>query len=700
MQKPGKEQCHAHADATLLQTELEMMQRHRHQKIRSLLQKIQDAHGCHLHTVGPETAQNLLAMLVVFRDEPTSDYDEQPDIEDSEWATRWLLRLRHLLLPSSTSSSSTGPATCVMVDTPPVSEHLVAAETEDESLRKAAALQREEDRIMAEALATPTRKSRRLLLNISLMAGNHSGFSRLSIPAPNRTVPVEMRLTLTTTGHQEDAEPGQDVASFMQTSRPGTRTLLDSLRPEVRRQVNRHVRRLLMARLQLLLRECHMIMREQQDLLAMAASEECQTEVTEVTEQEAELAHLYTANLHSHVQQFLEADDDVDPYDIVMQLAQGLDPQWPGRRHRLQPVEPEPTTNQGGTEAQTRALAQRLMDETDTLLFGRLGQGRADLLRDFVATLVGGLQTTGARLMTLLLLVGHYLPQPYAEAQASSQVRELGRNYGRDILDTIQRSFASNAAIELANGSFGIDEVAPLVPILSTMSLQCMTFLEDASYLLEDQSPASDHDSPLLLPDYMMTNASNPSHRSSTLRASTSEVPNTAEEIARSTPTTSTSCTPTRPTTSTPSTTAPTTLTSMGTARARGERGTSSRSSPTSTGSGLRDPLAPTSITPGTMAPTTLTSTGATNTRGARGTSSQSSTTNTGPGLSNNTRDVDDTTVANETVEGRVREPNATTGGTTTSPRTTGTRGSPRSKKRRSSPVPDAEGIRRFMSDS
>ena len=106
--------------------------------------------------------------------------------------------------------------------------------------------------------------------------------------------------------------------------------------------------------------------------------------------------------------------------------------------------------------------------------------------------------------MTLLLLFSHYLPQPRPLANNTSQARQLGRNCGRDIIDAIEQTFALDFAASLETGPIGIDEVVPLLPILSTAAIQCMTFLEDAKYILEDQSTANSTGSPLLLPDYMM----------------------------------------------------------------------------------------------------------------------------------------------------------------------------------------------------
>ena len=705
MQKPGMELRPTRTDATLLQSEIEALHRHRHQKIQSLLREIHAGYGRDLHTIGSEDAQNILAMLVVFRDEPTGDFSELPDLEDTEWAQRWFRCLQGLFHLPSTSSSSTAPMTCVTVDTPPSSLAAAPAETAEESMQKAARLQREEDRIMAEALSTPSQKSRRLLLNVSIAVGDESSFSRLSVRLPETTTPIEMRLTLTATEPNEGMDTQNDGVSLMQTGRPGTRTLLDSLRPEVRRQVNRQIRRILMTRLQRLLRECNMLMREQQDLLAMASTKDCSEEnAPTATEQDHDLAHLYATNLHNQLQQLLDEDIDVDPYDIVMQLAQGLDPQWPGRRHRLLPMEPEPASNQIGTEEEARALAQRIMEETDALLHSKLGQGRADLLRDFVATLVGGLQTTGARLMTLLLLVGHYLPQPFAEAQASSQIRALGRNYGRDILHTVERSFATNIAEILADQAFGIDEVAPLVPILSTMSLQCMTFLENASFLLANQSSASSHDSPLLLPDYMMPGVHNP-HGANTTHVVPGDVTGDVtaveglqhEGTARFPPTRT--CTPRTSRTTTRPSTSPTRTT-----RTRSTRGTSS-TTPSATSS-LTSPTTGTFPTPPGTMPTTgnvppllghhqepqrhTTPRGTSSHSGDMGIArTRTSTTNTSSRNSTTTGDGREVAALGEEAGGPMHTP---------LPPSTST-GSAK-KKRKSSPVPAEKGIRRFMSES
>ena len=68
-------------------------------------------------------------------------------------------------------------------------------------------------------------------------------------------------------------------------------------------------------------------------------------------------------------------------------------------------------------------------------LYDHEGTDRADLLRDMVTVLVSEIQTSLAKLLTLLHMVGHYLPQPYPVSNVTSQTRTLGRGYARDIID-------------------------------------------------------------------------------------------------------------------------------------------------------------------------------------------------------------------------------------------------------------------------
>ena len=133
-----------------------------------------------------------------------------------------------------------------------------------------------------------------------------------------------------------------------------------------------------------------------------------------------------------------------------------------------------------------------LIDQTQAALIERDPDSRADMLRDLSSELTRGIQNQAARLMTTLYRVGHFLPQPYAIGSVTSQTRALGRNYARDVLALITESFDNDASANLGNGPFGIDEVAPLLPALSPSALMSMSFLENATALIDEITPSQE----------------------------------------------------------------------------------------------------------------------------------------------------------------------------------------------------------------
>ena len=361
--------------ATSLQRDLESLVAHRRQKIVSLLREIHNIHGSAIHQTATDEMQNILAMLVVFRDEPASDFGELPDDMDNEWARGWYAKLRGFFQQTSTATSSTAST---MVD---LSSQAPQGSTEDAgnndqalvNQRQAEELRREEDRIMAAALALPPAKRRRLQLDVTMSSGRETPCARLHAPAPGTSIHAQIHLAISTTTANDtthDTEEQMDTvdeAALMQSNRPATRTLLEALQPGARLRVNRQVRLQLMARLQRLLRECHILMREQRDLLTMFTDQEDELGATNTTATSTneELAEFYLNNLQAHIDNLLSIDEDVDPYDVVTQLAEGLDPQFPPRRHRLQPVDTYTRTSMVGTEHEVQQLAQDIIDDTN-----------------------------------------------------------------------------------------------------------------------------------------------------------------------------------------------------------------------------------------------------------------------------------------------------------------------------------------------
>ena len=162
------------------------------------------------------------------------------------------------------------------------------------------------------------------------------------------------------------------------------------------------------------------------------------------------------------------------------------------------------------TKRQALKVANELLDDTQQFMYIREGEERADMLREMVATLVEGLQTGASRMLVLLHVIGHYLPQPYACAPATSQARAMGRNYALDMLSSLEEMFESNAAMELGNEAFGVEGILQHISCLSPMATQVMIFLEDGYYDMEDlesEGQADEAHSPLL-PPWMMPDQS------------------------------------------------------------------------------------------------------------------------------------------------------------------------------------------------
>ena len=359
---------------------------------------------------------------------------------------------------------------------------------------RASELQRQEDQALTEAMERPRKQQKRLELQVTLVSGSSSSSACLHVPVPpNEEVKLNMQLSLAVVSPdppEPDAED-QEESTLMQRGPPVNRPLLESLTRPMSTRVNKLIRQRLLARIQLLLRECHILMREQNDLLQIFADDAQTTQASLSENQEGvadSIADLYVHMLQTQITTLLQVPMDVDPYDLVVQLAQGLDPEESGRRHRLVRERGAPRTTMRGTEEEVKKVANDILNETQALIYECDHHGRADMIRDYVATLVGGLQCTAAKAMVMVLLLAHHLPQPWPQCNTTSQARSRGRNFAVGVMASLNETFMANPVQDLHERPFGVQETVPLLPALSPLTMEIITFLEDAEYLLDNTS--------------------------------------------------------------------------------------------------------------------------------------------------------------------------------------------------------------------
>ena len=341
-----------------------------------------------LSTTTSDEVQNLMALLLVYRDEPHGDHMEETTFQDNDWARRWEQNLYFFLVeilpvaenaqivddsPSDIEAAASGEDTRIMHEpaqannTAPPRECLEA---------QARVLQRQEDLTMQEAMNRPTKSQRRLELRIQVTSGTSSSSSSsacLHVPVQQdeaMTLNVQMSLSTTTILTKEEDE--QEGSSLMQRGPPTNRPLLQGLQAPMAKKVNQLVRRYIMDRLQRLLRECHMLMREQNDLLEIYAHADTSTESGVADDQEeaaGTIADAYIGRLHTQMNVLFDIPMDVDPYEVIVQLAQGLDHEECGRSHRIVRDRGAPRTTMRGRAEDVKKVANRILDETQALIF-------------------------------------------------------------------------------------------------------------------------------------------------------------------------------------------------------------------------------------------------------------------------------------------------------------------------------------------
>ena len=314
-------------------------------------------HGADIFQVASDPLQNLFAMLVVYGDELMGDDEDLQHPQDVEWATGWYNKLKDFLveLRGSVEDAPLMLDTCVDIATQgeeapagigssalsstPVN---VLTQTQLHQLQQAATeLQRQEDQALQDALRRPTKATRRVQVEVMLQSNNGSPTARASMPASqgNTSFQIQVRISMreqmmAAEGDDEGLqEPDTVETSLMQMPKSPTRELLPALHPDIRLRVNRRIRQLLLQRLQILLRECHVLMREQRDLTDLYLEEVPRNIIGEQVDPAIEddngvieaVAGTFLANLQVYIDNLLLIEEDVDIYDIIVQLAEGLD---------------------------------------------------------------------------------------------------------------------------------------------------------------------------------------------------------------------------------------------------------------------------------------------------------------------------------------------------------------------------------------
>ena len=329
-----------------LQTELDKGT-HKNQRAKHLRQALQHRWGEALQQSTIDVVQNLLALLVVYEEEMVHDGEEQTEGADSEWVGLWERQLHgyleELLCPMPSLSL-----------TMPIN---VESQGSSSSLQQAAALQRSEDEIMAAALAQPTCKRRRMQMDVTITSGASSSTTRMHVACPTQNEPITVQLQMQvreSTMREDDEE-----VTLMQTTR--TRPLFAALLPQARRRLALRLAQLLQLRSQHLLRECHMVLREQRDLQRILMDVEpgatTTSEDAEVpTDCYDTLATTYLSELQHHIDNLLLVESDATNEDIITQMMELLG-RFPDQSiaHERTPLTTRPT--EVGTEAQCLKLA-------------------------------------------------------------------------------------------------------------------------------------------------------------------------------------------------------------------------------------------------------------------------------------------------------------------------------------------------------
>ena len=460
--------------------DLEKMGVHRCQRARALMQALESTWGPDIHQAVSADVQGLLAVLMVHGQERAADAEAPTTMEDQAWARTWLEEIRQTISDILRLPAQVADNTVVDVDTPVgVGFEMHARHEVEEERRRAMALQAEENATMRRAMSRPPTKSRRMQIDIVARSGDDTSRARLHLPPLSSTDCVQIQLGISTVESNLPTE--HEGSTLMQTNMGTQRPLLKLLHPDARRRVLFRVLRDLRALLGQKLRECATMLREQHEIEQLLdGSAQAHREANDDDAAEdtfvADIADVHLQHLQAQMDGCLRPAQEVDVNNILRQMQQlqghvdvvhdrvNTSQEAPARRTCL------------GTERQVLQLANRLLDEMQEHLYNYEGTDRADLLREMVVELVGGVQEKAATLLTLLHLVGHFLPQPFPISELTSHSRAMGRSYARDVISTIEAAFQVNASKELDGAAFGVSGILSIIPTLTHVATQSMVF--------------------------------------------------------------------------------------------------------------------------------------------------------------------------------------------------------------------------------
>ena len=409
-------------------------------------------------------------------------------------ARTWLEEIRQTISDILRLPAPVADDTVVDVDTPVgvgLEMHALCTSRHEieEERRRATALQAEENATMRRAMSRPPNKSRRLQIDIVARSGDDTSRARLHLPPLSSTDSMQIQLGISTVESNLPAE--HEESTLMQTNMGPQRPLLKLLCPEARRRVLLRVLRDLRALLGRKLCECATMLREQREIeqLLDGSVQDHREDNDDDTAEDtfvADIADVHLQHLQAQMDCCFRPAQEIDVSDILRQLQQ-LQGHVDVVHDRMNASQEAPARRTClGTERQVLQLANRLLDEIQEHLYNYEGTDRADLLREMVVGLVGAVQEKAATLLTLLHLVGHFLPQPFPVSELTSNSRAMGRSYARDVISTVETAFQVDASKELDGAAFGVSGILSIIPTLTHVATQSMVFLEDGHYDLDD----------------------------------------------------------------------------------------------------------------------------------------------------------------------------------------------------------------------
>ena len=102
-------------------------------------------------------------------------------------------------------------------------------------------------------------------------------------------------------------------------------------------------------------------------------------------------------------------------------------------------------------------------------------------------------QTLSSQMRINVQLLVDLRPQLIADSPPTSSARVHGRNFARDLVVSLQKSFSCIGEDIVGGRPFGIEEVVPILQSLSGTSLEIMPLLEDAQLPDTSESGSDKH---------------------------------------------------------------------------------------------------------------------------------------------------------------------------------------------------------------